>query len=147
MPASKRHRVLAAPVEEVWATVGDPYHLPRWWPKVARVEQVSEGAFTEVLRTAKGSTVRADFKLLELREPERIAWRQVTEGTPFERLLRHADTTIALRPVDGGTRVDLRLEQKLRGLSRFGGFMVSGAGRRVLDEALDGLEALHGRRG
>ena len=36
----------------------------------------------------------------------------------------------------------LEVRQKLRGLSRFGGFLVKRATRRQLDEALDALERL-----
>ena len=147
MPRTTRRRVLAAPRPDVWKTVGDPYHLPRWWPKVWRVEQVEADAFTEVLRTEKGTPVRADFRLTELREPEAIAWRQVTEGTPFERFLAHAETRVTLAEADGGgTRVEVRQEQRLRGLSRLGGFLMRSATRRQLDEALDALEGLHAGR-
>ena len=34
----------------------------------------------------------------------------------------------------------ITLHQRMRGLSRLGGFMVRRATRRILDEALDGLE-------
>ena len=61
MPAARRSRVLAASLDELWQTIGDPHHLPRWWPRVERVEDVQDGAFTELMRTAKGKAVRADF--------------------------------------------------------------------------------------
>ena len=41
MPTARRSRTVAAPPERVWGTVGDPYHLPRWWPRVTRVEAVT----------------------------------------------------------------------------------------------------------
>jgi hypothetical protein len=41
-----------------------------------------------------------------------------------------------------GTRVAITLAQRLRGLGLLGGFMVRSAGRKQLDGALDGLEAL-----
>jgi len=71
VPTVRRGRRLRANPDEIWAIVGDPYHLPRWWP-----------------------------------------------------------------------RVTITLAQRLRGLGLFGGFMVRSAGRRQLDGALDGLEAL-----
>ncbi len=146
MPRTKRHRVLEAPVQDVWATVGDPYNLPRWWPRVWRVESVDHTGFTQVMRTQKGRAVRADFKLVRLDAPEAIAWRQVLEGSPFERMLAEAGTEITLAPEgEDATRVVVAHTQKLRGLSRLGGFLVRGATRRLLDEALDGLQGLHGR--
>jgi len=35
-----RRRTVEAPVPEVWKLVSDPYALPRWWPRVSRVEDV-----------------------------------------------------------------------------------------------------------
>jgi uncharacterized protein YndB with AHSA1/START domain len=142
MPTVRRSRTFPATVPELWATVGDPHHLPRWWPRVQRVEQVDAGGFTEVLQTDRGKSVRADFRLTAIEDEREIRWAQEIDGTPFERILAAADTTVRLSAVDGGTRVELELRQKLRGFARFGGFMVRGATRRALDDALDGLAAL-----
>lgn len=144
MPTTRRARSLSASPDEVWAVVGDPHHLPRWWPRVTRVESVDEAGFTEVLTTSKGKSVRADFRVLESVAPEVRRWTQELLNTPFERILARADTVIRLAPQDGGTRVTLTVEQQLRGLARFGGYMVRGATRKQLDEALDGLQALVG---
>jgi uncharacterized protein YndB with AHSA1/START domain len=146
VPAARRSRILAAPLEELWQTIGDPHHLPRWWPRVERVEDVQDGAFTELMRTAKGKAVRADFRLLETDEQAHaLTWEQHLEGTPFARVLREARTRVSLEPADGGTRVTIELEQKLTGFfPRFGGFMVRRAAQATLDEALDGLERIGG---
>ncbi|HWF31712.1 MAG TPA: SRPBCC family protein [Solirubrobacteraceae bacterium] len=146
MPAARRSRVLAAPLQELWQTIGDPHHLPRWWPRVERVEDVQDGAFTQLMRTAKGKAVRADFRLLETDEAAHsLTWEQQLEGTPFARVLREARTRVSLAEADGGTRVTIELEQKLTGFfPRFGGFMVRRAARATLDEALDGLERIGG---
>ena len=144
MPATRRRRDVDAPREEVWRTVGDPHHLPRWWPRVERVEGVGGAGFTEVLRTDKGVSVRADFRIEARREPELIAWAQDVDGTPFERVLKSATTSITLRPKGSGTEVEVRVDQQLRGVSRLGGFMLRRATARQLDEALAALERLHG---
>lgn len=145
MPVVTRSREVPAPPGEVWQLVGDPYHLPRWWPKVTRVEAVSGGRFTEVLGgTKSGRAVRADFRVEEKRKGELLRFRQELEGSPFERVLREAETTIAVSPSGSGTKVSVTLRQRLRGLSRLGGFLVRRATRRILDEALDGLEAAVG---
>ena len=47
--------VWVAPAEDLWEVVRDPHHLPRWWPRVQRVEDVDGDAFTEVRITAKGN--------------------------------------------------------------------------------------------
>jgi len=136
---------MPASPEAVWRTIADPHHLPRWWPRVQRVEGVAGERFTEVLGTDKGRSVRADFSVLESRAPEVRRWRQDVDGTPFERLLRSAETEVRLAPDDtGGTRVTLTLRQRLRGVGVLGGFMVGRANRRVADEALAALARLHG---
>ena len=141
----RRSRVVAAPPDDVWATVGDPYHLPRWWPRVERVELVQGDGFTQLLRTDKGRAIRADFRVVRSRRPELRRWRQEVAGTPFEGILAWSETEIRLEPAgDGSTRVTLEQEQKLRGMARLGGFMVRRAARRALDGALEGLESLHG---
>jgi len=146
VPRARRSRRLAAPPDAVWATVADPYHLPRWWPRVSRVEGVGDTAFTEVLTTDKGRNVRADFRVLESRAPELRRWAQRVEGSPFERILEAAETEVRVEPAgDGAAKVTLTLRQKLRGVARLGGFIGRRATARQLDEALDGLEALHGR--
>jgi carbon monoxide dehydrogenase subunit G len=141
----RRSRVVAAAPDDVWATVGDPYHLPRWWPRVERVELVQGDGFTQLLRTEKGRAIRADFRVVQSRRPELRRWRQEVAGTPFEGILAWSETEIRLEPAhEGATRVTLECEQKMRGMARFGGFMVRRATRRSLNEALDGLETLHG---
>ena len=146
MPQASRSRVVAASPEAVWRVVGDPSHLARWWPKVERVEGVRRGSFTEVMRTKKGRTIRADFHIVDADRPRRHIWTQDLPGTPFERFLRLNETEAVLEPADGGTRVTLISRQKLRGLSRVGGgFMLKRATKQQLDEALESLDGLVAR--
>ena len=143
----KRKRTVAAAPDAVWDLVSDPHHLPRWWPQVQRVEEVTGDAWTKVLRTPKGKTVRADYTRVEWRPPTRIVWRQEVEESPFEAILDEAVTTIALSPAgDEETEVELTAEQELHGRYRFGGFMLRRATKRQLDEALDGIEEAVGAR-
>jgi uncharacterized protein YndB with AHSA1/START domain len=144
MPTARRSRTVAAPPERVWEVVGDPHHLPRWWPKVTRVEAVTREHFTEVLATTDGRSLRADFRVVASRPPTLRAWEQELEGTPFERVFGASSTEVKLDAYEGGTRVTIVMRQTLRGSARMGGFMVRRATGRVLDEALDALEALHG---
>jgi uncharacterized protein YndB with AHSA1/START domain len=140
-----RSRTLRATPEEIWAIVGDVYHLPRWWPRVTRVEGVADDAFTQVLTTAKGVPVRADYRVVESAPPRVQRWAQQLVNTPFERVLAASEVVVRLEPEgDAATRVAVSLIQRLRGMSRLGSFMVRNAGRRQLDDALNGLEALVG---
>jgi uncharacterized protein YndB with AHSA1/START domain len=115
MPSTKRSRVLQAPPEKVWRVVGDPHHLPRWWPKVRRVEAVSDGRFTQVMRTDKGRDVRADFRVVEEEPPRLLRFEQDIEGTPFEGFLYESGTTIEAAGDDAGTRVTITSRHRLRG--------------------------------
>jgi uncharacterized protein YndB with AHSA1/START domain len=145
VPRVTRRRTIAAPPERVWDVVSDPYSLPRWWPRVSRVENVDlkpEGRrsqWTKVLQTAEGRGVRADYRCLSSAEGERYVWEQQLEGTPFERHLRASSIEVGLRGSDGQTEVSLTSSQKLRGLSRLGSPMMRGGQRKILDQALDGL--------
>ena len=130
--------------EEVWALVSDPSHLPRWWPDCVRVEEATPEAWTQVLGTGTGKTLRADFTRVEAEPGRHLVWRQELEESPFERLLSEAVTEVNLVPGSDGTRVELRTRQRPRGLARLGGFMFRRAARRKLDEALDGLERVLG---
>jgi len=146
VPTVRRSRTLRAPPAEVWAIVGDAHHLPRWWPRVTRVEGVEGAAFTQVLRTAKGVPVRADFRVVESQAPAVRRWEQQVLNTPFERVLASSSVQVRLAAAgEGATIVSLTLAQRMRGLGVLGGFMVRRAGRRQLDGALDGLAALVGR--
>ena len=145
MATVRRSRTLRATPEELWAIVGDAHHLPRWWPRVTRVEAVEDDAFTQVLTAANGVPVRADFHVLESAAPRLRRWAQQLVNTPFERVLAQSEVEVRLEPAgEESTRVALALAQQVRGLALLGSFMVRRAGRRQLDDALDGLESLVG---
>jgi uncharacterized protein YndB with AHSA1/START domain len=162
VPTARCSRTIAAPADELWLLVRDPHHLPRWWPRVTRVEDVEGDAFTEVMRTAKGRLVRADFNLVQADEDQRaLRWSQRVEGTPFGRLLKSAETEVRLTPLDArtagaatdgshgnsgvATEVTIELRQSLTGFfPRFGGFMVRRAAAATIEQALDGLERISG---
>jgi len=141
-----RTREIEAPVGEVWKLVSDPYNLPRWWPRTARVENVEakpggkRTAWTKVLQTAEGRGVRADFRCVSSAERERYVWEQELEGTPFERHLKALRVEIAMRERGDATEVRLTEEQSLKGMSKFGSPLMRRARGDVLDEALNGIE-------
>lgn len=146
MPKVARTRVIAARRERVWDLVSDPHHLPRWWPKVTRVEDVrgdpgsKRARWTVVLGTAKGTGVRADYRCTGASRGERYVWQQDLEGTPFERIVAASETGVELAGQDDETAVTIYTNEKLRGLSRLGATMMRGAAKRRLDDALDGIE-------
>lgn len=162
MPTARRTRTIAASPRELWEVLGDPHHLPRWWPRVNRVEAVQADAFTEVLISDKGKIVRADFKLLDTVESQRVVWAQQIENTPFARVLKSAETEIRLDGASGiddpATEVTIELRQELQGfrgsgalslrmtgIASFGSPLVRRAAHATIEEALDGLERILGR--
>jgi uncharacterized protein YndB with AHSA1/START domain len=146
VPRVTRRRTIAAPVEDVWKLVSDPYSLPRWWPRTARVENVEHKSagrrsqWTKVLETAEGRGVRADYRCLSSAEGERYVWEQQLEGTPFARHLRGSRVEIGLRRREDETQVSLASVQTLKGLSRLGSPMMRRGQGAILDEALNGIE-------
>jgi uncharacterized protein YndB with AHSA1/START domain len=173
MPTVQRTRTIAATPGELWDVLGDPHHLPRWWPRVQRVEAVGDDAFTQVLMSEKGKMVRADFKLLDAVVERRVVWAQQVQGTPFERVLKSAETEIVLadQPAEHTARgadsaavsdrpatvvtIELRqelqgfrgsgaLSLRLTGIASFGSPLVRRAAHTTIEEALDGLQRIVG---
>ena len=140
----RRDTVVAAAPAEVWRTVSDPQSLPRWWPGVTRVEDATAEAWTKVLSSPRGKTVRADYTRIEAVENERLVWRQELAESPFERILAFAETSVTLAAAEGGTKVEVALEQKPRGWARFAPLQFRAAGVRQVQGAIEGLDALFG---
>ena len=98
-----RRRRIPAPAGAVWSVISDPYHLPRWWPKTTRVENVTSGeakgqTWTQVLETREGRGIRADYRCVTAATDERYVFEQLLEGTPFAGILRSARTEIGISP-------------------------------------------------
>jgi carbon monoxide dehydrogenase subunit G len=145
VPTTERTRTVDAPAGEVWELIADPNHLPRWWPRVTRVEGVERDAFTKVFASRNGRLVRADFHMQADEPALTLRWEQRVEDTPFARVLKAAQTELRLEPAGKGTKVTIELRQKLRGIfANLGASRVRSAAGKMLDEALDGLERIVG---
>jgi uncharacterized protein YndB with AHSA1/START domain len=144
VPVVTEHSGFEAPLERVWDIVSDPYSLPRWWPRVQRVEEVSDAGWTMVLVSDRGKPIRADYTLADARPMERLEWQQELEETPFERMLSLSRLEVELDHDDasGSTAVTLRSTERLRGLARLGSPMVRRATRKRLSQALEQLGEL-----
>ncbi len=95
-----------------WRLLADPHNLPRWWPETVRVESV-EGApgarrsrFTQVFESTRGKAVRADYRIIDSTQGERLVWEQRIEGTPFEKFLRSAALEMRLDAEDAEQQPD-----------------------------------------
>jgi uncharacterized protein YndB with AHSA1/START domain len=138
----RRETVVPGGLNEVWDVISDPAQLPRWWPGVTRVEEATAAAWTTVLTSPKGKSVRMDYTRVHAAEPTRLVWRQEVEQSPFERILAEATTSLELSQAEDGTRVSIELEQKPRGWARFAPLQFRAAGTRQVQGAVEGLERL-----
>jgi uncharacterized protein YndB with AHSA1/START domain len=137
---TRRSRLIAAPVQEVWTVLADPWSLPRWWPYTQRVEGVDESGWTTVLANERsGRGVRADWRLETSEAPAHRRWAQDLEDSPFARLFTRHVVDARLEPASGGTTVTLAFDQRIRGWARLAPFVVRSAMRRQLDDALAAL--------
>src|SRR4051794_35259059 len=136
---TQRTRELAVTREQVWAVVGDPYHEPRWWPLVQRVERVSKRGWTSVSISSRGNAVRTDWVVEANEQPTRRRWAQEIENTPFQKLFKSNVREVRLEKTDTGTKVTLLFDQKIRGLGNVLPFLFKRAMKRQLEQALDGL--------
>ena len=103
----------------------------------------SREAWTTVLSSPRGKSVRADYTLVESEPLRRRVWRQEVAETPFERILRESVTELLLEP-DGSdlTEVRVTLRQRPRGFARLGLIQLRQAAVRQAEGALEGLEAM-----
>lgn len=138
----RRDTVVPRALDAVWAVISDPEQLPRWWPGVTRVEEATPQAWTTVLTSPKGKSVRLDYSLVTASAPTRLVWSQEVEESPFERILAEATTSLELSEDEAGTRVAIELEQKPRGWARFAPLQFRAAGTRQVQGAVEGLERL-----
>jgi uncharacterized protein YndB with AHSA1/START domain len=168
MPTARASRTIAAPPDALWRIVRDPYHLPRWWPRVTRVEDVGEGTFTEVMKTKAGKTIRADFDLVRTDDRKcTVVWEQRVEGTPFAGVLSSSETEVRVCAAPSGrepagSEVTIEMRQELSGrapqavtvgmggsprpvrgrMPSAGNWMLRRAAARMIGEALEGLERI-----
>ena len=61
---------------------------------MTRVEDATAEAWTTVLTSPKGKSVRMDYSRVEATEPTRLVWRQEVAQSPFERILEEATTSL-----------------------------------------------------
>jgi uncharacterized protein YndB with AHSA1/START domain len=145
LPTIVRSRTVPAAPERIWSLVSDPWRWPSWWPNVARVEEASADAWTAVLTSPNGRTMRADYSLEQSEHPTLLRWRHEVEESPFERIMASSVTELELEAAgEQSTLVRLTARIQLRGFSRLGGLQVRRATRRQFDGALEGLQELAG---
>ena len=131
----------------------DPHHLPRWWPRVTRVEDVEDGAFTEVMRTAEGQSRAGRLRPRQHRRaaPRACAGPSASRAPPSARVLRsRRDRGDACgEPAPGaaeGDRGDDRAAPvaERRSSPASAATWCAAPPSATIEEALDGLERISG---
>ena len=108
-------RTLKAPRALVWKMFSDPYHLAQWWgPKgfsnrVEKLDFRTGGSWLHVMIGPDGKEYPTDNVILEVKEPERIVYRNApADPKIFGDNPPPAFTkTMTFEEVDGGTLLTL----------------------------------------
>jgi uncharacterized protein YndB with AHSA1/START domain len=83
-------RTLLAPVEDVWAFLAEPYHLPDWWPGLGGVQPdrrgVAPGARWAIQTSRGDEPLRPLFGPGMLRRPNAAGTLLVLDVVPNRRL-------------------------------------------------------------
>ena len=123
--------MIAAPRERVWELVSDPHHLPRWWPRAVRVEDVrrcGSGTRSAVDDGARDRARQGRAGRLPLHQRGARGALRLGAGARGHAL--RADPALLARSRSGsrartaGTEVTLASSERLRGLSRLGSPMM-----------------------
>jgi uncharacterized protein YndB with AHSA1/START domain len=131
----KRQALIHAPVESVWALVGDPNRHPEWFPRVVAVSDLDrieqDARFRQVTRTPVGER-ETTLTIEDLERLRSISMRCLDTGTHVRFVLTEAQ---------GGTFADIEIGIDPVGLSTqlFDVAMGKRYCRRWTDEALDSL--------
>ena len=87
---------VAAPPDEVWAFIGDPTTVPRWYPKYVTCEVEGDA---RTLRSAEGAVLHE--QLLERNDAARFYSYSVVSGAPVRTHLASFEVT----PEGEGSRI------------------------------------------
>jgi uncharacterized protein YndB with AHSA1/START domain len=109
----RQHALIAAPIEKVWALVGDPARHPEWWPRVVEVrgDRFETGdAYVQITHTPfgnNGTTLEID-RAEDLRELS-VHCRDTGTYTRWRLTPARDDTFVeaefGMEPTTFGTRV------------------------------------------
>jgi uncharacterized protein YndB with AHSA1/START domain len=145
LPRVSRKVELPVGIGSVWEFVSNPGNLPRWWPRVVRVEGVvgrsgtATLSWTSLLEADSGRRVRLDFEATNCDPPVQFSWCQELTGTQFEKHLRRQEYSIRLEGSQDRTVLELVAETDLKGSAKLATLNLRKSQGQVLDRALADL--------
>ena len=114
MPRYAAKRTLLAPVEDVWAFIAEPFHLPDWWPGVSGVQPDRRG----LAPGARWQVLGSDQPTF-LKKPDAAGVLLVLDVVPMRRVAfqltaQRIDAELELAPLpEEQTRARLYVEAPL----------------------------------
>ena len=146
MPTTSASRVIAAPQQEIWATLADVTNASRWngaWSQIEFTSSQREGVGTSFRAHADGRPF--EFEITHWTPPEHIAFAPV-RGDDSERYPINLEShAFRLQPADDHhTNVEIIAIASMRGIRGrlIGLFLWRGYQKRGLYSALDALQAI-----
>ena len=132
-----RQAIIEAPVEAVWALVGNPSGYDSWWPRIVRVEtdEIAPGcAYRQVVKGPLGREETHTVEIQELDDCQVVQVRCIEPGVVMR---------WALTSAQEGTFVDAEFGAEMDSVGKRVAGAVVGKRfmRRWLDDSLEALRA------
>ena len=141
MERQERSIVIGRPAAEVFAYMDDIEREPEWQPALREVEQTPPGA-TRVGSKKRyvseflGKRVENTYEVVALEAGRRVVYRTTPDSSV------EATSEVLCEPVEGGTRVTMRVEGRPGGILRFvPRALLAKAWQEELDAALSRVKA------
>ena len=121
------------PVADVFAYLTDVRNVPEWQESAVSAEWIEEGKRFRERRSFLGRSAELELEVTALHPDRRFDVRTVKAPVHLE--IHHT-----FAAVDGGTRLQLTAEAKLRGALRFAGGMAKAQAERQFRSDLERLK-------
>jgi hypothetical protein len=129
MPSARRQMMVEAPIERVWALIGDVSRHPEWWPRVEQVEcdLLEVGCTYRQVTNRPGGMIETTISIESLDDCHELSVRCLDTGMHARFLLTSAQD---------GTFVDGELGVEAHGVEKL---VAPAFIRRWIAQSLDGL--------
>jgi hypothetical protein len=139
MGSYRQQTLIEAPVDAVWAQVGDPNRYPDWagdFVEVAGLDDVEEGArFKQTVRTPFGRLATTEFVVDQLDDMREIQVRCLMSGYYLHWLVTEAGN-------DTFAEIEIGMDPERLGDRAFDATLGKRWYRRVVEDTLERLRAV-----